>query len=140
MSQSILNSIFLIAALCFAAPQIYGQKNLDVCKVSVTPWTWSTITPSWFEYTLGDNDIGKFPVDHASDYERTRESYRYDAVDKTFHVAAWINEKKKGKLPHIEIGLYVDESEPSVTGDYEKYIWAEAMLNSRAPSPSKTGA
>jgi len=130
MSRSILNSIFVVVAIAFAALAANGQKNQDVCRVWVTPWTWSLNTPSWFEYSVSDQEIGRFSV-ALDDHERERESYIYEAAGKMFHVAVWITETKKSKPGRIRIGLFVDESKPSITGDHKKYIWAEAMYRDK---------
>lgn len=131
MSRSVLYSIFGIVAMCFAAPQIYGQKNPDVCRVWVTPWIASLNTPSWFQYSVEDNEVGKFAVDDNSDRVVTRESFSYEAEGKIFHIAVDVAYRKKGKPANIRIGLYVDESKPSITGDYYKFVRAAAMYRDK---------
>lgn len=127
MSRSILNSIFVVVAIVFAAATVNGQKNQDVCRVTSSIWSISDGRGT------GIYEIGKFPVDDIDD--GATKNFTYKDAERVFSFRAEVEyggdwkSFEKGKPSEIRISLLVVDSETLDTAPKFSAVTAGTSYN-----------
>jgi len=119
---------------CFV-PEVFPQKNLDVCRVTTDTWSVSG------GYGTGIYEIGKFSVDDIED--GAKKSFSYETNGRVFSVDAEVEygdfkEVEKGKPTRIILSLFARLSDdksiqstfrPVEAGTTYRYKWGTAYVS-----------